>query len=154
MSLLVSVKGEQYEPTPEDQQEFYDWLENTYAGGEFVATCIDNDTTTEITCKGCGKVENVNIKPKCKKELINKFNKEINHDEDCECKECNTCHHCSKELGIGFNDCPSCNNGEVTIDNWEEAQAYLDKLYEAKPMTKEIAVEIGQLEIEIERLCE
>ena len=32
------------------------------------------------------------------------------HDEECDCLECNTCYHCSKELGVGSNDCPHCSN--------------------------------------------
>lgn len=32
------------------------------------------------------------------------------HDEECDCLKCNTCWHCGKELGVGFNDCPHCSN--------------------------------------------
>ena len=34
----------------------------------------------------------------------------MEHDEECECIQCNTCFHCGKELGKGKNDCPHCLN--------------------------------------------
>ncbi len=34
----------------------------------------------------------------------------MKHDEECHCKECETCFHCGKRLGVGNNDCTHCIN--------------------------------------------
>lgn len=49
--------------------------------GEFIATCINNDTIIEITCNKCGFEKQCHIIPKWKKELIEKFNIEINNEK-------------------------------------------------------------------------
>jgi len=49
-------------------------------GGEFIATAIQMDNITEITCKKCGQIGRLDepIIPKRKRELINDFNRAIN----------------------------------------------------------------------------
>lgn len=46
-------------------------------GSEFVATAIQMDNITEVTCKGCGKVRDTNIIPKQKKEIIEEFKRAL-----------------------------------------------------------------------------
>ena len=50
--------------------------------GEYVSIEINNDNITKIMCKKCKLEKSVLIIPKFKKELINKFEREINKNEN------------------------------------------------------------------------
>ena len=50
--------------------------------GEYVSIEINNDNITRIMCRKCKLEKSVLIIPKFKKELINKFEREINKNEN------------------------------------------------------------------------